>query len=564
MNLLFLTADGIFTGLKPCGTFWSLSFILILLILCLIIAKDIKHKRTDDTVRVLGNSYYAIYGINFRKRTYHIIKGSDYIKKRLPVYGKYEDLLEVMSEIIEKNAYKEFADNFSIENINRLVSEKIKDFGGEFLRLFDNEYKWVTVRVLYDETLPSDEAILCFREVDSERRWQLKQLKLLEDSLASSKRSEETKQAFFSNMSHELRTPLNAIIGLSELAEKNLNDKERLTDYIDKIKLSSSQMLAMINDILEMSRLEQGKVVLDNKQFSLVKCIKECTDIFTSQAELEGKFFSVDINARAEYVFGDSYRISQLVNNLLSNAFKFTPEGGSIHAGLKTWADNNTIYCRLTVSDTGIGMSKEFLEHIFEPYARETRFASRSINGTGLGMSIVHSLVTQMGGQINVESTLGKGTTFTVTLPFASAGEKETPVQPVTKEAYSLNGIRILLAEDNEINMEIAAEILSEYGAEVVQAWNGKEAVEKFTALPDYYFDFILMDMQMPVMDGCTAAKAIRESGKADAADITIIAVSANAFSADIAAAAGAGMNAHISKPIDFSELYKTLNKYVK
>ena len=564
MNLLFLTADGIFTGLKPCGIFWSLIFILILLILCLIIAKDIKHKRTDDTVRVLGNSYYAIYGINFRKRTYHIIKGSDYIKKRLPVYGKYEDLLDVMSEIIEKNAYKEFADNFSIENINRLVSEKIKDFGGEFLRLFDNEYKWVTVRVLYDETLPSDEAILCFREVDSERRWQLKQLKLLEDSLASSKRSEETKQAFFSNMSHELRTPLNAIIGLSELAEKNLDDKERLADYIDKIKLSSSQMLAMINDILEMSRLEQGKVVLDNKQFSLVKCIKECTDIFTSQAELEGKYFSVDINARAEYVFGDSYRISQLVNNLLSNAFKFTPEGGSIHAGLKTWADNNTIYCRLTVSDTGIGMSKEFLEHIFEPYARETRFASRSINGTGLGMSIVHSLVTQMGGQINVESTLGKGTTFTVTLPFASAGEKEAPVQPVTKEAYSLKGIRILLAEDNEINMEIAAEILSEYGAEVVQAWNGKEAVEKFTASPDYYFDFILMDMQMPVMDGCTAAKAIRKSGKADADHITIIAVSANAFSADIAAAVDAGMNAHISKPIDFSELYKTLNKYVK
>ena len=564
MNLLFLTADGIFTGLKPCGTFWSLIFILILLILCLIIAKDIKHKHTDDTVRVLGNSYYAIYGINFRKHTYHIIKGSDYIKKRLPVYGKYEDLLDVMSEIIEKNAYKEFADNFSIENINRLVSEKIKDFGGEFLRLFDNEYKWVTVRVLYDETLPSDEAILCFREVDSERRWQLKQLKLLKDSLASSKRSEETKQAFFSNMSHELRTPLNAIIGLSELAKKNLDDKERLTDYIDKIKLSSSQMLAMINDILEMSRLEQGKVVLDNKQFSLVKCIKECTDIFTSQAELECKFFSVDINAKAEYVFGDSYRISQLVNNLLSNAFKFTPEGGNIHAGLKIWADNNTIYCRLTVSDTGIGMSKEFLEHIFEPYARETRFASRSINGTGLGMSIVHSLVTQMGGQINVESTLGKGTTFTVTLPFASAGEKETPVQPVTKEAYSLKGIHILLAEDNEINMEIAAEILSEYGAEVVQVWNGKEAVEKFTASPDYYFDFILMDMQMPVMDGCTAAKAIRESGKADAADITIIAVSANAFPADIAAAAGAGMNAHISKPIDFSELYRILNKYAK
>ena len=249
---------------------------------------------------------------------------------------------------------------------------------------------------------------------------------------------------------------------------------------------------------------------------------------------------------------------------LLYTSFKFTPKGGSIHTGLNTSGDDNTIYCRLTVSDTGIGMSKEFLEHIFEPYARETRFASSSINGTGLGMSIVHSLVTQMGGQINVESTLGKGTTFTVTLPFASAGEKESPVRPVTKESYSLNGIRILLAEDNEINMEIAAELLSEYGAEVVQVWNGKEAVEKFTASPDYYFDFILMDMQMPVMDGCTAAKAIRESGKADAADITIIAVSANAFPTDIAAAAGAGMNAHISKPIDFSELYKTLNKYVK
>ncbi|HIT95152.1 MAG TPA: response regulator, partial [Candidatus Faecivivens stercoripullorum] len=262
-------------------------------------------------------------------------------------------------------------------------------------------------------------------------------------------------------------------------------------------------------------------------------------------------------------VMGDSVRMSQIMNNLLSNAFKFTSEGDSISVTVKQFEDKEYSQYQIVVQDTGIGMSKDFLPQLFEPYARETTFSSRQISGTGLGMPIVKNLVTQMSGQINVDSELGVGSTFTVTVPFTVVREEKNITEPKNIPVFSLDGKKILLAEDNMVNMEIATEILSMNGVNIVQAWNGKEALSLFKASKPFEFDAILMDMQMPQMDGCEAAKNIRALSRPDARTIPIIAVTANAFAEDIATTTAAGMNAHVSKPIDFNILCQTLEKLI-
>ena len=264
-------------------------------------------------------------------------------------------------------------------------------------------------------------------------------------------------------------------------------------------------------------------------------------------------------------VMGDFFRIGQILNNLLSNAFKYSKAGAQIFLRVKQLNQQEHTKYQIVVQDTGIGMSREFVERIFEPYARETRFGAQKVSGTGLGMPIVKSLVSQMSGQITVDSELGKGSTFTITIPLETVRETEKPEQEETEAAsqFSLEGRKILLAEDNDFNMEIATEILSMHGVQVTQAWNGAEAVLLFRESLPFSFDAILMDMQMPEMDGCEAARNIRAMNRPDAQVIPIIAVTANAFAEDIAMTTEAGMNAHISKPIDFEVLCRTLEEWI-
>ena len=558
-------------------SYLTIGFLVIFFILAvgfgLLTWKDVRTKRkmerTNETVRVLGNSYYALYRVDFGRGVYEMIKGSDYVRSRLGFTGDYSSLLDVIGELLEDDAKEEYMESFSLENIRHLVNHRIRDFGGDFLRRFGDEYRWVNIRVLFDESLEPEEVVLCFREVDREKRQHLQELRLLESTLEASRRSEQSKQSFFSNMSHDMRTPLNAIIGLSKLAGKTVEDPEKTTEYLRKINLSSHQLLELINEILDMSRLEQGKIVLNNQQFNLKECVEECADTFRYRAQTDKKEFLVDIDVSTPLVFGDPFRISQILNNLLSNAFKFTSEKGSVSLSLKQTKGLDYYTYTFVITDTGIGMSKEFLAKIYEPYTRESRFGTKQVEGTGLGMAIVKSLVERMDGQITVESEQGKGSTFTVILPLL-------PVEKESEEVFSeetdgeispdisLQGRRILLAEDNEINMEIATEVLSMNGIEVTQAWNGKEALDIFTASEPFAFDAILMDMQMPEMDGCEASKRIRKLARPDAKTVPIIAVTANAFAEDIAATAQAGMNAHISKPIDFKNLCKELSKLLQ
>lgn len=245
--------------------------------------------------------------------------------------------------------------------MRNLVSKRIRDYGGDFLRKFGDEYRWVNVRILFDESLAPDEVVLCFREVDQEKQQQFKERQLLENALENAKRSEKTKHAFFNNMSHDMRTPLNAILGLSQLVRQNAHDPEKVQGYMDKIYYSSRQLLDLVNDILDMSRMEQGKVILNNENFDLKQFIEDCASTFSIQAEAENKHFSVNYSMYHSTVMGDSVRMSQIMNNLLSNAFKFTSEGDSISVTVKQFEDKEYSQYQIVVQDTGIGMSKDFL-----------------------------------------------------------------------------------------------------------------------------------------------------------------------------------------------------------
>ena len=543
---------------------FSLLIMAFLLVLVGMTWRDVKEgtrvERTNETVRVLGNSYYALYRVDYSQGTYETIKGSDYVRERIPAIGGYDKLLHVIGEVIEPEAYQEFMENFSQNNIRQLVSRRVRDFGGDFRRLFGGAYRWVNVRVLFDESLAPGEVVLCFREVEEEKQRQLQEHKLLQDALEVARKNEASKQTFFSSMSHDMRTPLNAIIGLSELAEKSAQSVPKVQEYLRKIRVSSRQLLGLINDILDMSRMEQGQVTLNNRQLDLQACGEECAGSFQVQAQTEGKELEVCFDLKQKWVEADGFRIQQILNNLLSNAFKFTNRGDRVSLEVKQMDEGEYAEYRFVVTDTGIGMAPEFLPRLFEPYSRELRFSAKRAAGTGLGMSITKNLVAQMNGEITVDSRPGEGSSFTVVLPFAKASREESGQMPKpVAEEGSLKGRHILLAEDNEINMELATEILSMNEVRVTQAWNGREAVEIFRESAPFTFDAILMDMQMPEMDGCEATRCIRAMNRPDAGRVPILAVTANAFAEDIAATTAAGMNAHISKPIDFPLLCRTL-----
>lgn len=523
----------------------------------LVLRTQVEH--TDETVRALGNTYYALYRVNFGRETYEMIKGSAYMRDRVPRTGSYRQLLSVLREVIEPEVQEDFSQSFSSENLRSLVGQKVRNFGGEFLRRFDKEYRWVSVQVLFDESLPPQEAVLAFREVGEEKRRQLQERKLLEDSLKLARQNEASKQTFFSSMSHDMRTPLNAILGLVQVAQQ---EPEQAQQCLEKIESSGRYLLGLINDILDMSRMEQGKLTLDTHRFDLRQCVEECLENFRLQAQREGKTLEFQFQVRDAQLLGDSFRVSQILNNLLSNGVKFTSQGGTVSLAVSQVSEGEIGKYKFVVKDTGVGMSPEFLKRLYEPYAREMRFSARQAAGTGLGMAITKNLVSQMEGEIHVESQPGKGTTFTVLLPFAVAPEQTGESVAEPQEApFTLEGLQVLLAEDNELNMEIAKELLKVRGVHVTPAVHGREAVEAFQNSQPFQFDAILMDMQMPEMDGCQAARAIRSLDRPDAKTVPIVAVTANAFAEDIAATAAAGMDAHISKPIDYAALERVLEK---
>lgn len=389
----------------------------------------------------------------------------------------------------------------------------------------------------------------------------------LQEALALAEKANRAKSEFLSSMSHDIRTPMNAVIGMTSLALANLDEKERVKDCLQKISSSSKYLLSLINDILDMSKIERSKIMLNRMQISMPEMLKELSAMMEPQAEVNGLAFSMEAREiRHQNFYGDKLRINQILINILSNAIKFTPKGGRVEflaeetdRGCK---DGQVCY-RFTISDTGIGMTEEFVEHIFEPFSRNTNTVG--IEGTGLGLSITKGLVDLMDGKIWVKSRQNEGSVFCVeiiceTMQGEAAVKQDGDGEPERQDdAQILTGRCFLVAEDNAINSEILCELLKMYGARSVVMTDGIQAVEEFQRAEPGTYDAVLMDIRMPRMNGYDAARAIRRMAKEDAGTIPIIAMTANAFAEDVQEALEAGMNAHVAKPIDVKILRDTL-----
>ena len=386
------------------------------------------------------------------------------------------------------------------------------------------------------------------------------------EALQTAENANKAKTDFLSNMSHDIRTPMNAIIGMTSLIRHDAGNKAKVIEYADKIDISSQHLLGIINDILDMSKIEAGKTVFKYTDFSMPDLIEELNTIFQPQiAERNQTLMVIKENIRHEWVNGDQVHLMQIFSNLLSNAVKYTQEGGKIQFLVEECETKSSVYAkyRFLVSDNGMGMSADFKETIFDPFTRAEGSVTNKIQGTGLGMAITRNLVEAMGGTIDVESELGQGSCFEVLIDLRIAEDRSvsSTVQEEKNEQNDniFQGMRFLCAEDNELNAEILTELLKIEGAECTICENGEEILKTFEKSAPGDYDMILMDVQMPVMNGYEATKAIRRSSHELAKKIPIIAMTANAFSEDIQHSLAAGMNAHISKPVDIKTLEKTV-----
>ena len=374
------------------------------------------------------------------------------------------------------------------------------------------------------------------------------------------------KREFLFNMSHDIRTPMNAIIGFTALAQTHIDDRGQVEDYLKKISVSSQHLLSLINDVLDMSRIESGKVTLEAKPVHLPELVHELRDIIQAVVSKKDLSLTLDtVGVENEDVIADPLRLEQILINVLANAVKFTPDGGQIGLWIvqKDTAPAGYADFEFHIKDNGIGMSEEFQKHIFEQFARERTSTVSKIQGTGLGMAITKSLVDMMGGRITVKSEQGKGSEFTISLRFP-IGEAKTGQTPPAAKASAFTGKKLLVVEDNELNLEIASTLLKEAGFAVDTAENGKIAVEKVEAASADRYDLILMDIQMPEMDGYEATRRIRALPDAKKAALPIVAMTANAFEDDRKNALHAGMNGHIAKPLDIQKLFQVLSELLK
>ena len=496
-------------------------------------------------------------------------QGVELVESDKPYYLGYcpiENNNTMLIYIVEKSV----VDNVLRDYQKTIVFETIL-MAGFILLLFAGLFYSISRRSLAEQKAEYEKRnneiqTQAMKEMEESNKKLKKAKDITTEALQTAENANKAKTDFLSNMSHDIRTPMNAIIGMTSLIRHDAGNKAKVIEYADKIDISSQHLLGIINDVLDMSKIEAGKTVFKYTDFSILDFITELNTIFHSQIDEKNQTLTIiKENIRHEWVNGDQVHLMQIFSNLVSNAVKYTQEGGKIQFLVEECETKSSVYAkyRFLVSDNGMGMSADFKDTIFDAFTRAESSMTNKIQGTGLGMAITKNLVEAMGGTIDVESELGQGSCFEVLIDlriaedrFVSSAEQAEKDEPA---GNVLKGMRFLCAEDNELNAEILMELLKIEGAECTICENGKRVLEAFEQSAPGDYDMILMDVQMPVMNGYEATKAIRRSSHELAMTIPIIAMTANAFSEDIQHSLAAGMNAHVSKPVEMKVLEKTI-----
>ncbi|MBO4725740.1 MAG: response regulator, partial [Firmicutes bacterium] len=586
-----------------------------------------------ELIRTLSDNFNGVFEIDLEERTFEILHAPKWLSKFLgEEFFRDNSVDRALQEYADKNVAEDYREGFLEVSSPEYVVEALKDkqyITFTYMEEHSGKESYAQLRIskVGDDT---KHAVYGFADVDAEKQTEIRQRTMLMKALNEAERANLAKTTYLSNISHDIRTPMNAVLGFTMLAQAHVDDQKRVSEYLEKVRTSGRLMLSLVNDVLDMRRIESGKITIEEAPCSLNEILDEIEGTFL-QAEKEKEIrFVVNRNALIDdMVYCDKLRLSQILMNIVSNAFKFTGKGGTIElkARQKAESDRGMGSYIFTVRDTGVGMNPEFLEHIWEPFERDTTNTLGDDISTGLGMPISNILVELMNGEISVESEVGVGTTFTIFLSFRQcdrasekrsvggpvripmpargfqAEEEAKGLRPEVDEAieaakeralyekriakkeiekidadadktFSLQeqlelaktlgrGRRVLLVDDNEINLEIGSEILKEAEFEVELAENGNIALQKVEAAPAGTYDIVFMDIEMPVMNGYDATRAIRALDNPEKAATKVVAMTANAFEEDKKLAMEAGMNAHIAKPVSLAKIIETLSRLV-
>lgn len=524
------------------------------------------YKNDQKISAALCMMYDAIYHIELRTDHIEKIRGNDREEMCADTMDSAKEwFADVLAKFVESSCKDVLAEFFNLNTLEERLESK-SSISREYLAL---DGIWRRASFVVEERDESDfvtEVLYLEQIIEEEKQSELAEQQELKKAVEEARRENAAKSDFLSKMSHDIRTPLNGLLGMLENAEKNLSNPEKVRYCHERMRYAASHLLALVNDILDIRKLEDGELSFERTPYDIREVLESCWSMLEMQA-IKSDVTLQPISSGSvthPYLIGSPLYIRQIFMNILSNAIKYNKPGGKIQIRVETVEQQEqTIIYKFMISDTGIGMTPEFQEHIFEPFVQEDSEAHNDYNGSGLGMAIVHHLVEEMGGNIQVNSQKDIGTTFTLTLPFTIDEHKDTLPKIVEIESeVDLSGTHVLVVEDNELNLEIIVFSLEEAGIRVSQARNGKEAVAFFERSIPGEIEAILMDIRMPVMNGLEAAEEIRSLDRSDAATVPIIALSANAFVEDIQKSKKAGMNEHLGKPLEMEKVLKTIAKY--
>ena len=524
-------------------------------------------KKTRQALQGLGTAYYHISRLNLKTKKVELVKRSR--KMDLDIKDNIADWdpqFKIIESIIAEPFVQKYIDFFDIQTMAARLHNK-ESMSSEFKKKDGSWFLSMVVPQSYDKNRKVTSVLIANRDVTEEKLRELRQEEELREAKLKAECANKAKSSFLFNMSHDIRTPMNAIIGYADLASRHLKETEKIGRYLETIQICGERLLSLLSNVLDLARIENNKIEMEYDVSNVHENFENCVAMFQQLAESKNQTLSLTEQIMYPYVYMDAPHLSEICFNIISNAIKYTNTGGTISCDVVQKSCEKDDWCNMiiTITDNGIGMSEDFQKHIFEIFERERNSTVSHIEGNGIGMGITKKLVDLMDGSIEVKSKQGEGSIFTVTVPCRKASKEDSMMKKKSnlRNKNCLNGVRILLVEDNEINTEIATELLMEEGCIVETANDGAACIDMIEKADADYYKMILMDIQMPVMNGYDAALAIRKMKDTKKSRIPIIAMTANVFAEDIQKVLSVGMNAHVAKPVDMNILVPTMMKYL-